>query len=357
MAWRKLEPRRGKYDWAAMDRAVALARQTGAREVLWVHGSTPRWAAKDPDAPGLYGPGTSSPPKTKAYLETLRRVAKRYKGRITAYQVWNEANISIFYTGTAKELATLTRKARAVLAEVDPAAILVGASTTVRDKGPVKPFYERYLAHLAGFGWPVDALAVHLYPRADEGVEKRADYIRFLRPWLAERGWTGPVWDTEINYGERRSFAAEFVIVPQRVAVRWVARTYIDSLALGIERVHWYAWNDHILGIDQIDEATSWILPAGRAYLTTQAWLDRTRWDGCDGELVAPTGDRGALTSCSLTSRSGTPSLILFTHRGSTRIRWPEGARRICRLDGSCERVSGTRLRVTREPVLLRLSR
>ncbi len=354
VAWRQLEPARGRIDWRPMDRAVAAAEAMGAADILWVHGSIPRWAAEDPDSPGIYGPGTTSTPDTKAYLGFLRKVATRYRGRITSYQVWNEANISIFYRGTPAGMAELTERAHVVLERADPDALLVGASTTVRAKGPVRRWYDGYVRGLAERGWPVDALAVHLYPKAEQGVGTRAAYIRTMRAWLAQRGWTGPVWDTEVNFGDRRDFATTTVVVPQRTAAAWVARTYLDSLALGVQRVYWYAWNDHILGIDQVDARTGAILPAGRAYLTVQKWLDRATWHGCTGELMVPTGQSGALTTCRTTLRGGAPGLIVFTNRGTTTMANPGG--RICRLDGQCATLKGARLTVGPSPVLIRVS-
>ncbi len=354
VAWRQLEPEPGKVDWAAMDQAVEQAENTGAKDILWVHGSPPQWAATDPQAAGLYGPGTTSFPDEDAYLRILGQVAERYRGRITSYQVWNEANIKIFYRGGPTKLAKLTARAQEVLAEADPDALLVGASTTVRVAGPVKDWYDTYATELAERDWPVDAMAVHLYPPAEQGADERAEYVRVMRAWLAERGWTGPMWDTEVNYGDRRDFATQVVEVPQDVAAPWVARTYLDSLALGVDRVYWYAWNDHILGIDQVDAQTGEVLPAGQAYLTVQAWLDGAGWQGCTGELMEPTGAQGALTTCALATSDGRPAQILFTHRGVATAALPAGATQLCTLEGTCTPVQGDSLEVTTSPVLVR---
>jgi hypothetical protein len=356
VSWRELEPVSGQVRWDLLDAAISEAESTGAEEIVWVHGSPPAWAALDPEAPGLYGPGTSSAPDQDAYLAILRQVADRYRGRITGYQVWNEANIKIFYRGKPDYLAELTLRAKEVLAEVDPDAVVVGASTTVRRAGPVKAWYGKYTAALAERGWPVDAMAVHLYPLADQGAGTRAAYIRTMRAWLAERGWTGPVWDTEVNYGDRRDFATEIVQVPQPRAASWVARTYIDSLALGIDRVHWYSWNDHILGIDQVDAQSGEVLPAGQAFLTVQEWLVGSWWQGCTGELMDPTGESGAVTTCALATVDRLPARILFSHGEATSIPMPEGAMQVCQLDGTCAAAQGDALPVGTAPILVRLS-
>jgi hypothetical protein len=356
VSWREIEPVQGQVNWGLLDSAVAQAESTGATQIVWVHGSVPAWAALDPESPGLYGPGTTSAPDEDAYLSILRRVAERYRGRITAYQVWNEANITIFYRGKPADMAELTLRAKQVLDEADPDAVLVGASTTVRRDGPVKAWYGKYAAALAERGWPVDAMAVHLYPLADQGAGTRAAYIRTMRAWLAERGWTGPLWDTEVNYGDRRDFAPEKVEVPQAQAAAWVARTYIDSLALGIDEVYWYSWNDHILGIDQVDPQTGQILAAGQAYLTVQDWLVGSYWQGCTGELMEPTGEAGAVTTCSLAAADGSPARILFSHGGPSTVPMPDGAQEVCLLDGACSAPSGDTLPVGAAPILVRMT-
>ncbi|MGB8022162.1 MAG: endo-1,4-beta-xylanase [Candidatus Nanopelagicales bacterium] len=354
VTWRELEPKRGRINWAPLDAAVAAAERTGAQDIMWVHGSTPKWAAKDPTAAGLYGPGTSSPPEAKAYLSFLRAIAQRYQGRITSYQVWNEANLNIFYRGSAESMAELTRRAKEVLRKADPDAELVGASTTIRRKGPVKAWYGEYADALAERDWPVDAMAIHLYPKADEGVGTRAAYARLMKDWLTERGWRGPIWDTEVNYGDRRDFAEVKVLVPQARAAAWVARTYLDSLALGIERVYWYSWSDHLLGVDQVDAETGEVLPAGRAFLTVQEWLDGAFWQGCHGELVNPTGRKAAVTRCDIALSDGTAGRILFSHGGTAAVKPPDGAKSVCGVDGSCRALPAGKLAVGASPVLVR---
>lgn len=356
VTWRDLQPTKAEPDWTALDTAVQRAEQMGAQDITWVHGSTPQWAALDPKAKGIYGPGSSSAPKEKPYLDFLRLVAERYKGRIHSYQVWNEANIKIFYRGDPEYLAQLTSKSKDILAEVDPQAKLVGASTTVRAKGPVKSFYQQYSAELAKLQWPLDAMAVHLYPTAAEGPQTRAEYLRLIRAWLAERGWTGPLWDTEINYGDRRDFAKEVVVVPNSVAAGYVARTYLDSLALGVDRVFWYTWNDHLLGIDMIDPATSQILPAGQAYLTVQDWLSGATWQGCQGQIIEP-ADQSGLSTCTAQLADGKPASIMWTSQGEQTIDTPQGATEMCRLSGACKPVSTVaKVVITPEPVLFKLT-
>jgi len=51
---------------------------------------------------------------------------------VAAYQVWNEGNISQFWTGTPQQLARLTRVVKRTRDSVDPGATVVAPSFAVR---------------------------------------------------------------------------------------------------------------------------------------------------------------------------------------------------------------------------------
>ena len=68
--WDQIETKRGQYNWAPLDAAVKNAEAAGASEILYVLGSTPKWAASTKSSTDLYGPGTASfPKKAKYYLD------------------------------------------------------------------------------------------------------------------------------------------------------------------------------------------------------------------------------------------------------------------------------------------------
>ena len=46
------------------------------------------------------------PADAEDYVDFAAQVAERYKGRITAYQIWNEANTRSFYEGDWTALAS-----------------------------------------------------------------------------------------------------------------------------------------------------------------------------------------------------------------------------------------------------------
>ncbi len=202
-SWNKIERTQGTYTWGALDRDVAAAEAAG-QDVMLVLGGTPEWAAVA-SAPGaeFAGPGSSMPMRDPALFETyVRAVVNRYGGRIAAYQIWNEANISQFWRGTPELMADLTARAYRIIKDAVPGATVVAASTGSRWVKGFTEFYPEYLAALKEFGWPIDAYSVHLYPLASGTPRDRAYLLGMMKTALRIAGAPArPIWETEINYG------------------------------------------------------------------------------------------------------------------------------------------------------------
>ena len=243
-SWRDIEPRKGRYQWASLDAAVA-ATQASNSKVLLVLGPTPAWAASAKNRKfDLKGPGSSSPPAKNAdFTRYVNAVTRRYRGRIEAYQIWNEANLLNFWRGTPAQMADLTQSAYRVIKKNDPSAKVVAASTTIRKADDYKRFFPKYLAELKKRKWPIDVLAVHAYPT---GQETPADRVRYLELAIQDISRAGgsrfPIWDTEANYGLGGPGTIPKAILSEGIQQAYLAQTYLDSARLGIERTYWYAW-------------------------------------------------------------------------------------------------------------------
>ncbi|MEO7745631.1 MAG: endo-1,4-beta-xylanase [Actinomycetota bacterium] len=201
--WAHLEPTRGVFDWERLDGYVEQARSQHVR-VLLVLGSTPAWAATEPTAPGAgwLARGSSSPPRSDAdWVAYVDAVLARYRGRIEAYQVWNEAQSPQFWKGTPQGLAHLTQLTAARVAALDPAALVVATPLQPR-QAHWQLWSAAYLAALADRGWPVDVFAVHSYqPDALADPDGRFGLMRQVQAVLRAAGAPRhPLWDTEVNY-------------------------------------------------------------------------------------------------------------------------------------------------------------
>ena len=359
--WDQIQKTQGEYDWDRLDKAVTTAEQTGASEIMYVLGSTPEWAAKyvRPDT-YYYGGGTASEPAKLSYWrEWIRAVATRYKGRITSYQIWNEANLASFFAPERpehwKRMALLTDIAADEIRAIDRKAQIVSASSTVipTPKFQTESFFFRYLREIKRQKAKVDAISVHLYPWTTKGPgggtpSERLAGLEMARTVVNKVGLSKvPIWDTEVNYGNRRDNGHPEEVFGPKVGSAYLARTYIDSLRYDVTKVFWYAWESQVMGISTTQEASGNVLAPGTAFFTLEGWLNGAKWGTCSDQRV---------TVCSL-KRSGERQYVLFAPLGKKRtVKVPRAqfdVRSVCTLDGECERIAGRQVRVTQAPVLL----
>jgi hypothetical protein len=323
-----------------LDRAVQAANAQNA-QILYVLGSTPTWAASDRSQGTYPNRGAASSPR---YLADWRRwvtaVVTRYGPSIDAYQIWNEANLATFWQGTPRRMARLTLEAQKIIRRLDPTAVVVAASSTVRLRSAFARFFPAYLKELRRVGWPVDAFAIHTYGPSTAKPALRAKYIRLARAELRDaHAPARPLWDTEVNYGIKGPGAR----YPDKdiggdKAAKFVAQTYLDSVRLRIARTYWYSWSTktNLLGITMYTG-----YPGATAFQTTHDWLANAVVD-CRSKHVR---------ICRI-NRGGELSLVAWTSSGDTgAFTVPYFASRMCDARNRCEPVvPGTQMRIGRMP-------
>ncbi len=289
--WADIEPAPGRFEFDRRDAHVQKARAEGAN-VMLVLGSAARWASARPDEAGPYGAGSAAEPaEIVAWERYVAAVARRYKGRITQYELWNEpyfadlpadrGHPSAFFTGTVATMVELARRTRAVLDRENPQAVLF----TPGFVGGVQRF-EMFLA--AGGARYIGGVSYHFY--ADDEHEFLA-LLREVRAVMARRGIAAlPLYNTESG------FAVPGALPPrdaQRVtAAALLARTLIVGAFAGLDRFYQYAWDNGRMGMqDDAHRQT----PSRAAFVSVRRWLLGTTLAGCralDANLVRCEGER-----------------------------------------------------------------
>jgi hypothetical protein len=346
--WADLEPTKGNYRFAHLDAAVADALSKHSKVTL-VLGSTPAWAAVNPaqtSSAVWLGPGSSSPPRHQSdWTSYVTAVAKRYKGRIDSYQIWNEGGLPQFWSSTPAKLAQLTAAAYVAIHKTDPHALVVATAMLPRQPH-WRSWSTAYLTALRDFAWPVDVFAIHSYqpdqlatPDGRVVVIKRTkDVLRSVHaPSL-------PLWDTEANYTSHHYFWPKQKIGGPRAAA-WVARTYLDSLRLNVSRTYWYGYNKPVghLGVT-IGTGTA----ATRGYASVMSWIVGSTFKGCRTSRAAS----GALvTRCSFL-RGTKHSWVLWASDNRHTPLTGTG-KTICRLLNGCRARTNQAL-ISTTPVLVR---
>jgi CubicO group peptidase (beta-lactamase class C family) len=354
--WAQLEPSKGAFNWAKLDKAVATAKANGVNDILMVLAGTPAWATDDPASGGAAGvlPGAAGMPKNlQDWDDWVRAVAERnrdvYGGAITSFQPWNEANLVTFSTGTAQEMADLTKRAYDIIKSITPSATVVAPSmgTRLGSNGSqlskrFTAYYGTYLRQLKAYNWPVDVWSAHTYPASLGTPVNRAQLIKGFQNILKTYGAPAkPIWDTENNFGLAGPGPQnpDQDITDYRAA-SWTARTYLDSLRFGISRVYWYAWGpeNDLVGIQMYDGT-----PAAKAYATLEDWIVGATYVKCKTK-------KGAVT-CTF-RKSGSTFQVVYADNNRKSFK-TAGFSQVCELDGTCKPITTKRIR-TYGPIQLK---
>lgn len=226
----------------------------------------------------------------------MREVSCRYGPSITAYEVWNEANLPTFYGGTPAQMADLTLAAFEEIRKCNPSALVVAANTTSRATGSFGTFFPEYLAELKKRNWPADAYSVHSYPTASGGADDRIKGIGQFRTMLALAGAPfTTVFDSEVNYGLAGLGEGKVDLWGDK-SMALISRTYIDSVRYGFGSTFWYAWTKRADGVFGI-QLTPSAVEEQQAWRATYDWLIGAQLQKCASpqtDLVVCQFSRGA---------------------------------------------------------------
>jgi xylan 1,4-beta-xylosidase len=224
------------YDFSRVDVVYDMVRELGMYPVVEL-GYMPRALAADPSRTVFTYGGIISPPRDWAAWHDLIRaftahLVERYgldeMRRHWRFEVWNEPNLSVFWSGTPAEYWRLYEEAARAVKEVDPGLIVGGPAT-------------------AAIGWiddqtrvdaPVDFLSTHVYGTVPLD----------LRPWAGGKPVLWTEWGVTATHGSTINdsvFAAGFLLKGMRSAAGridalapWVASDHFEELGRPSRLLH-----------------------------------------------------------------------------------------------------------------------
>jgi xylan 1,4-beta-xylosidase len=177
------------HDFSGIDRVYDRVLDLGLRPIVELS-FMPRDLASDPEKTVFEYRAIVSPPRDWDRWEELVReltahLVDRYgteEVRRWAFEVWNEANLDVFWSGTREEYLRLYDVSVRAVKSVD-AALIVGGPASAAGK-----WVDELLAHCRATGSPIDFVSTHTYGNAPLD----------LRPIAARYGYPGlPQWWTE----------------------------------------------------------------------------------------------------------------------------------------------------------------
>lgn len=275
VSWPYLQPERSRWDFSLLDKYLSLARAKQVK-VLMPLGLVPAWASARPQEKSGYAPGNAAPPaEVDDWRRMVRRVVARSKGRVEAYELWNEVNLRQFYTGSPEQLIELARVMHEEVKRGDPAALVVSPSFTNGTEG-VRAL-DRYLA--LGGGDFADVIAFHFYT-PHGAPEAMLVVVAEVRAVMRAHGIADkPLWNTESGFWienkhqpvRSAGLVEGWEVHDEATAAAFLARALIVARHAGIARFYWYAWDNIDMGLTEAGSGEPKL--AAQAYAQTVAWL------------------------------------------------------------------------------------
>jgi len=334
VTWAEVETSDNNFNFTKLRASIAAAESQGSR-VLYVLGNTPGWANGGK-------PGNVAPTNNATAVDFISRLNSEFGGRIAAYEVWNEGNLSTYWDGSQTQLAQLTK---GIKDTVGGSSQVFAASTATRATNAFITNYGAYLEELGKLGWPVDAYTVHSYPIASGGPDQRVAELAQFKTLLALRGApVKPIYDTELNYG-LAGLGEGRRAIDDSTGAAYIAQSYIQSMQYGVDSTFWYLWtgtrgNFDLLGV-QLDPST----PVSNAVWNNLRGL-------VTGQRITRCVDSGNIRACQFASGSGVQSTMLWTSIGTAQVNVTGLGSQVCSLvDKACTSVGNAPVTVGMLPV------
>jgi xylan 1,4-beta-xylosidase len=224
------------YDFSVVDEIYDRLLGIGLRPVVEL-GFMPRDLASDPSRTVFeYGAIISPPRDYSRWASLVRRLVEHLVDRYSLeevltwdFEVWNEANLEVFWSGTKTEWLHLYDVTAAAVKAVDPRLAVGGPSSAAAG------WVDDLLAHAASSGSAVDFVSTHTYGSPPLDVQASLDRHGFGDARILWTEWG--VTPTHFNPLSDSVFSGIFLLRGMRSAAGrvdalayWVASDHFEEL-------------------------------------------------------------------------------------------------------------------------------
>ena len=193
-AWATLEPSKGSYSFSQLDTFVNEAAAHNMTVLVMLYWP-PAWASSTGAS------AKSAPPKVNADFGNIcGQVGKRYGSKLAGVEMWNEPDLTTFWSGTRTQFFQLISTAYPVAKNLAPNTTFVAAAPTYIGLAS-NWFKDAYASGI--YKGKYDAQAIHPYmspsdlppdaPKTNWSIKGIAD----LQALRSTNGDTSPLWATE----------------------------------------------------------------------------------------------------------------------------------------------------------------
>ncbi len=222
LTWGEVAKKDGTYDFGRYIRSADALTKQGIKVYQIFHDS-PAWARKDAETKAI-------PDDLRVAYKFGKAFATQFKGKVLAWEFWNEPDIGFFYH-TSTECAALQKAIYLGAKSVDPSLRLLGPSMA-----GTGPFESDLLDNDAG--WYMDVWNYHCYS-ATEDYYARADHFRKV---LADHGLRLPMWTTEAGDPFAEGLDGILSGSALKHQARFISRAFTQGTANGVERFYYFVF-------------------------------------------------------------------------------------------------------------------
>jgi hypothetical protein len=343
-AWAWIEKSKGKYDFSLFDKYVdasvahGLVDSSNTVSMAITLGATPPWAADD-EKTCTTNAGisrcASAPSKIQDWSNFVAAVLKHYDGvtkpHIRYYELWNEMNIHLFWTGSPTEMVSLAKVAYSIV-HADPHSMLLTPSVAgsvgnvSKDSGTIvmANYLDQGGAQFADggafHGYIAEKDGVTLFPMPDQDFTSGCNEITncfgsivtkatLLRRTFDQHGLSGrPMFDTEGSWGNG-------TIQDPDTQSAWIARWDLLQAGLyssqNLQMAAWFTWGDpSTFHWGTVETGSRTPTPAGVAFNQVYTWLVGASINQpCSSTLEG-------IWTCSITRSRGYNALAIWSAHG-----------------------------------------
>jgi len=224
--WGKIQPYQYEWDFLELDAIVDSVAASGIKTLGIL--AYDNWWIYDDDKTSRIITKENLP----YFLEYVRGTVEHFRGRVSAWCIWNEPNTNHFWKGTDEEFYELTRQAAYVVKEADPEAILLCGAF---NRG-VLGLQEKFIRGLFEWGAAEKADGIAFHPYEMNPVRTALLFDEFKKI-MNDYGFADKIWVTEVGYPTGGLYPTR---VREKKFPEYVVKTYTLLAASGSRKVLWY---------------------------------------------------------------------------------------------------------------------
>lgn len=230
--WKRVEPRKGFFDWAKFDQAVAI---TDARNVEMIGKLvyTAPWASSAPAGTPASDIEYYPPTNISDFTDYASAVVDRYKGKVHVWEVWNEPNTALYWKPgpDGQAYGQLLKATYAAIKASDPSATVLVGGLAGFDLSFMRGIES------ANAGSSYDGLAIHSYSKGAPTSGQTETWLDAAASYLGRTAPGRSLWITEVGWPTCTDCDGATSEADQAT---YLSQTYLDAAARGIAGITWY---------------------------------------------------------------------------------------------------------------------